>query len=163
MKDIPATKLELRRLIPPFSLESAMGQMVSPWDYKEKKPLLILFFDPTDSAHLAALAGISKRYHELADADAEVLAIASGPIGLMQACVEGFRPPFPILADVEDKVRQDYGASGLAMFVTDRFGELRMAVDVGDNPETILDTAITVIELSEQECPECGVSTWPEA
>ena len=94
----------LNQLAPGFSLESTDDQTISPWDYKGKKGLVMLFFDPRDSRDLAVLSEIRRRYREITDASAEVLAIASGPKVELMECAEGMDLPFPLLSDLSRSI-----------------------------------------------------------
>ena len=152
----------LNQLAPGFSLESTDDQTISPWDYKGKKGLVMLFFDPRDSRDLAVLSEIRRRYREITDASAEVLAIASGPKVELMECAEGMDLPFPLLSDADNDARSRYGVSATSVFVTDRFGELKMDLEVPEDLDAALDAVISTLELADLECPECSVAVWPE-
>lgn len=153
--------LAIGHTIPDFKLQTADGKVISPIDYKEKKNLVVIFFDDRNSQDLAMLSEIGRRYHEFTDANAEVLAIANAPIEEFKICSESLRLPFPCLADVRNEATCAYCVSGSMLFVADKFGELRMQSDLKDNIDQKLDEALSTIELAELECPECGVRTWP--
>jgi peroxiredoxin len=152
---------EIDHFLPPFELQSLDNRTVSPWDFKEKKDLLLLFFDPRNRSDLETLALIRRRYDEFADANAEILAIASGPRAEMEQCMSALKIPFTLLSDENDKVRNLYGVKETTIFAADRFGQLRLVKTVEENIDHILDIVIDALDLSELECPECGVSTWP--
>lgn len=154
--------LAVGRIIPDFRLESADGGVISASDYRGKRNLVIIFFDPYNSADLAMIAEVGRRYDEFVDNNAEVIGIASAPIKTFSQCVKALGTPFPLLADVHDDVRLTYRAAGPMLFVADRYGELRMKSSISDDTlDDVLDNAISTLELVEIECPECGVSTWP--
>lgn len=153
--------LSIGHLIPDFRLETADGRIVSPADYKERKNLVVIFFNDRDSNDLALISEVRRRYHEFADANAEVLAIAAAPISEFRVCSKALDLPFPCLADVRKEATCAYCVSGPMLFVADRFGELKMQADLKGNVDEILNRALAELELAELECPECGVSTWP--
>jgi peroxiredoxin len=153
--------LAVGRMVPEFRLESADGGVISPSDYKERKNLVIIFFNACDSRDLGVIAEVGRRYAEFADNNAEVLGIASGPISVFSECAKALRSPFPLLADVRSEAQCAYCVVGPMMFVADRYGELRMQSVIDKNLDTALDEALSTLELVEMECPECGVSTWP--
>ncbi len=153
--------LAVGHTIPDFRLESADGGIVSPMDYKAKKNLVIVFFNPRDSSDLAMIAEVGRRYAEFADNNAEVLAIASGPIKVFSECAKALRSPFALLADVRSEAQCAYCVAGAMLFVADRYGELKMQSDLGEDLDDVLDKAVSALELIEIECPECGVPTWP--
>jgi len=153
--------LALGHTVPDFRLQSADGGVVSPMDYKERKNLVIIFFNPCDSDNLEMIAEVGRRYPEFTEENAEVLGIAAGPINVFSECAKALHSPFPLLADVRDEARCAYCVAGPMIFVADRYGELKMQSAIGDNLDVLLDEAVSTLELVEIECPECGVSTWP--
>ena len=153
--------LSVGHMIPDFRLETNDGRVVSPVDYKERQNLVIIFFDPRDSNDLTVLAELKRRYHEFADANAEILGIAAGPVAEFGHCSKTLHLPFPLLADVRSEATCSYCVAGSMMFVADRYGELKMQTDLRDELDKKLDKALSAVELAELECPECGVSTWP--
>lgn len=153
--------LAVGHMVPDFRLESADGRIISPMDYKERKNLVIIFFNARESSDLAAWAEVARRYHEFADVNAEVLAIAAGPLEEFRMCSKALRLPFPLLSDVRREATCSYCVLGPTVFVADRFGELKMQTGLTDLLDGTLDEALSTLELIEIECPECGVSTWP--
>ncbi len=153
--------LSIGHTIPDFRLETVDGQVVSPVDYKERKNLVVIFFNDKDSNDLAMLSEVRRRYHEFADANAEVLAIANAPMSEFKICSESLQLPFPTLADVRNEATCAYCVAGTMLFVADKFGELKMQTGLQGNVDQVLDEAVSTIELAELECPECGVPTWP--
>lgn len=155
-------KLELGHLVPHFRLQDADGNVISTMDFKEKKNLVLFFFDLHSSRDWASLAMLKRRYHELADNNAEVLAITSGPFEEIRDCAASMDVPFPLLCDCYREATCSYCVTGTTLFVADRFGELKLQEPVSDDIDHIIDQAVTQLELAELECPECGVSTWPK-
>lgn len=153
--------LSVGHIIPDFRLETVDGRVISPTDYKERKNLVLIFFNDRDSGDLAVLSEVRRRYHEFADANAEVLAIASAPIAEFRVCSKSLQLPFPCLADVRKEAICAYCVSGPMLFVADRYGELKLQTDLTQGVDEKLDEALSMLELVELECPECGVSTWP--
>ena len=146
---------------PDFRLQSSDGGVVSPTDYKEKNNIVIIFFNPVDSSDLEIVAELKRRYPEFVEENAEVLGVASGPIGVFSECAKALQLPFPLLADVMDETKNAYHVIGPTIFVADRYGELKMQNVIAGNLDAVLDEVISTLELIEIECPECGVSTWP--
>lgn len=155
-------KPQLNHLLPAFKLRSTDNEDISPWDYKGIKNLVMLFFDPRRSTDLETLAELRSRYHDIADDNGEVLAIASGPFDELKQCIGTIDIPFPLLSDADDRVRRQYGVTGPSVFVADKFGELKLQSTVAPDVDSTLNAALAVLDLSELECPECGVSTWPQ-
>ena len=155
-------KLELNHLVPDFKLESVDGKRVSPTDYKERKSLVILFFNPRNSCDLEMLAEVRHRYEEFADSNAEVLAIASGPMEEVKDCMNALNLPFPLLHDANKEAICAYCVTESMVFVADKYGELKMQGSLCGAIDETLDQVASALELIELECPECGVPTWPK-
>lgn len=155
-------KLELKHLIPGFTLQTADGRTVSTSQFKERKNLVILLFDLRSSRDWEALAEIKRRYPEFKNANAEVLAISNGPMEELKDCACQMGLPFDVLCDCRDEIKCAFCVYESTLFVADKFGELRLQASVTDTVDKALKDALTAVELAELECPECGVSTWPE-
>ncbi|NLN79017.1 MAG: redoxin domain-containing protein [Armatimonadetes bacterium] len=154
--------LKTGHTIPDFRLMSVEGAAISPTDYKGRKNLVIIFFDAHSSSDLVMLSLVGRRYQEIADDNAEVLAISVGPIDELQTCAADFHFQFPLLSDMHSQAACSYCVVGSMIFVADKFGELKMQSDISEaNIDEKLDKALSALELIELECPECGVSTWP--
>ncbi|MEN6356094.1 MAG: redoxin domain-containing protein [Armatimonadota bacterium] len=152
----------LGKLIPPFSLRSIDDKTISPWDYKEKMGLMIIFFNIYDQADLEALAVINRRYHEITDENAEVIAISPASVEDIKACSADFNFAFPLLSDPMGKMACQYNANESMIYVADKFGELQFMARLSESIDDTLNNVINVLDLAELECPECGVSTWTQ-
>ena len=119
-------KLAIGHLVPDFRLQSVDGKTISPSDFKERKNLVILFFNPEISCDWEMLAEVKRRYHEFADSNAEVLAIASGPIEELKDCMSTLKLPFPLLNDTHKEAICAYCVAASTVFVADKYGELKM-------------------------------------
>ena len=156
-------KPELMHLVPVFDLESIDGKKASPWDFKERKNLLLFFFRAEESDDWDTLALLKQRAQDFSEISTEVMVIGRGTFGELEECVGSLNLPFHILFDEDGKAAEHYGVSGAAIFATDRFNMLRFKSEVtSDIADKVIDKAFTVIDLAELECPECGVTTWPE-
>lgn len=156
-------KLELGHLIPAFQLQDSKGNMVSPSDFKDKKNLVIYFFDLHNSEDWEILAEIKQHYNDFESANAEVLAISGGPMEEIKECMQSLQLPFSVLCDCKEEAKCSYCVLESTIFVADKFGELKLQEIVKeDNLDKILNSVQSQLELIELECPECGVSSWPE-
>ena len=156
------SKLEIGHIIPDFRLQTVDGRVISPTDYKEKKNLVVLFFDPRNSCDWEMLAEVKRRYPEFADNNAEVLGIASGPMEEMEDCVATLKLPFPLLHDARAEATCAYCATLSSVFVADRYGELRFQGSICEAVDETLGEVVSTLELIEIECPECGAPSWPQ-
>lgn len=162
MAQVVRPGLQVGHLVPDFRLETVNRDIVSPADFKERKNLVILFFNPRDSRDLEVLVELGRHYHAITDANAEVLGIASGPLNEFRVCSKYLNLPFNLLSDVHAEAVCSYCVEGMMVFVADRYGELRMQKEIDENNvDEVLDEVQSTLDLVEIECPECGVSTWP--
>lgn len=162
MEQVVRPGLQIGHLVPDFRLETVTGEVVSPADFKERKNLVILFFNPRDSRDLEVLVELRQRYNEITDANAEVLAIASGPLNEFRMCSKYLNLPYNLLSDVRKEAVCSYCVQGMMVFVADRYGELRLQKEIReDNVDAVLSDVESTLGLIEIECPECTVSSWP--
>ncbi len=156
-------KLELGHMIPQFRLRSVGGEVIEPSDFKQKKNLVLYFFDVRDSESWEMLAALRQRYEEFKDVNAEVLAISPGPLEELEDCTSSMDLPYRLLCDCDKEAACSYCVAGPMLFVADKFGELEMQSEVTSaNIDMVIDKALSALQLSELECPECGVSSWPK-
>ena len=135
-----AAKPELGRLIPGFSLRNTDDEIISPWDFKEKKNLVIVFFDPDRASDREALAMIGRRATASSrKRRTEILGIAGAPLDEIEAYA--IELPFRMLTDPSGEVRCAYNAAESSMFVADRFGELVMKSELAGDLNATLDHA----------------------
>jgi hypothetical protein len=137
------TVLRIRQVIPPLTARTAEGKAVRAWDYKQKRPLVIVFLHAGCSNCESWLGQFAVRAADLADREAVVLVIYAE---LPPRINETLPPPLISAADTTGRSqraflgRQAFGPSGLdrvGVFVTDRYGELFeqwVAKDAGELP-----------------------------
>ncbi len=154
------SKLQLKHLIPQFELNTASGEKISLWDFKGLKPLIIVFVRSDDPNDWEITSKITKRYDEIISAGGQVIIIASGKIEEINRLRYALNPNMPILLDTDKTIWDVYGANVDRVFVCDRYGELKMISEFGNDFDSTLNKAIIAVELSELECPECGIPTW---
>lgn len=161
MEQVVRPKLQVGYMIPDFKLQTTDGREVSPLDYKEKTNLVIIFFNPKNGCEVDSLKLVKDRYNEIVDNNAEVLAIASGPMDELKEYVQQFQPPFPMLSDERQQATCAYCVTEAEVFVADKYGELEMVGPLCEKTEEVINQIVSTIEMVELECPECGVSSWP--
>ncbi len=153
--------LKERDMLKSFQLESVTGGSIDIYTYKGKQSLVLVFFGTDCSKCNDFLSALASRYDEYKSADAEILAIGEGTDDRVREIAHARSLPFPVLADPEGSVLSLYSTEVPAVFVADRFGEVRMTSLSSDdahlpNQERLL----TALQLAQLECPECGISTW---
>lgn len=151
-------KLKLRTVIPVFQLMTAEGKAISTWDFKGQRNMVLIFLPGEGCAECNEfLRVIVNMYHQFEEETAVVLPIVQGNSEKAVAIRDELRPQFPVLFDETGVVTSMYTDHLPAVFVTDRFGELRAEWIAGPGHQfpphkDILDA----LELIELECPECG-------
>ena len=151
-------------VIPFFKLESSEGQVLGPDNFKEKKALVLVFFDADCVNCSDFLSDIAGRYDDYKQENAEILAIGKGSIGAVRRIASDKSLPFPVLADTDGHIAEMFAETLPAVVMTDRFGEVRLTRSAKKEGEHFLDQEFILnrIDLTELECPECGVPTWPQ-
>jgi peroxiredoxin len=152
--------MEIGDLIPYFSLRSHHGHEITPWDYKQKRNLVILFFVPGGD-DLSLLKGIAEKYDEFRTLNTEVLAMAEGGLNGFKTLPGESEIPFPVLFDEEGRVSSRYltGEALPSVFVSDRFGTLHFQ-KLGIRREEVLSVLKEVestLSYIESRCPECSI------
>lgn len=160
--------LNPRDLIPPFELPAVnRGGTVQSWQYKQRKHLVIFFFNGVGCAACCQLLqNFAQQYSRYQSVETEILAIASGALEPLQDWLAQTPMPFPMLHDEEGRVLRRYAGLGegplpVGVFVCDRFGELYTQTLVADaknlpsEPET-RDWAGFI----DMRCPECFPPEW---
>lgn len=124
--------LEQRQLLPPFTLPGADSMPHSPWDYKQREHLILLF---TQSALQTECRGLlrefARAYKELREEQCAILAITADPVITNLQAQEELSLPFPLIADASGRVIQRYtGWNSVqhqlapALVLADRYGAI---------------------------------------
>lgn len=139
--------IALHQEIPTLRLPDTSGRRVSSRDYKQERPL-VLVFAGKEGARLAS--EFAQRYPQYREANAEVIEVVAEDAGV--------RPPFPLLLDPGGDVTARYVERTPAVLVTDAYGVLEGRFD-GEEPDHA--RILNLIGALEMRCPECGVPEWP--
>lgn len=124
--------LEPGQLIPSFSLPDADGMIYSPWNYKQRQHLVLLF---TRSSSLSETRGLlrefAQHYAAFREEDCSILAITPDPVISNLQIQEELHVPFPLLGnpkgDVIARYTQWEHASGTqrpSIVLADRYNAL---------------------------------------
>lgn len=138
--------IALHEEIPTLRLPDSSGHRVSTRDYKQERPL-VLVFAGRDGARLAA--EFSQRYPHYREANAEVIEVVSEDTGE--------RAPFPVLLDPGGEVSARYIDRTPGILVTDAYGVLEGRFDAERPDHTRI---LNLVAALEMRCPECGVPEW---
>lgn len=153
-------ELELRSLVPSFSLLSTKGEKIDLWNYKQRSNLLLYFSDVSFERN-GKLIKFVQNYPRFKELNCELVAVLSGDEGLAMELVVSEKIPFPVCADPGGEVSLKYtDPSSHAIIIIDRYGALYSQfhkVHVRDLPS--IETLLSEIEYIEVQCPECGFAS----
>ncbi len=101
--------LEPDSIIPAFSLPGADGMPHSPWDYKQRENLVLLF---SQSAMMSESRGLlrmfAQHFQDFREENCAILAITTDTVIVNLEAQEALRLPFPLLADSQGGVIARY-------------------------------------------------------
>mgnify|MGYP005851464439 CR=1 FL=1 len=149
------TRLPNRAMIPVFGLPTADGGRVDLWELKRRKNVVLAFLPPDCSRceeFLNSVSGARDRYEEENAVFVAVIRGGGEEASEVQAAV---RPSYPIAYDETGRVTGMYTDTIPAVFVADRYGELREQF-VSEPGEELPSQSrvLDVVELINLECPE---------
>ena len=168
------SKLSTGQLLPDFALSAVnrAGQ-VGPWDYKQHRNLVLIFFRTVECVRCKELLReISLHYDQYQQKEAEVLAISTDEIDRLRQLAHDLALPFPLLSDSDRKVTNlyfedpekdgDWEAFEAAIVVADRWGAIfsskSIEKDRGQPAEAEIRDWLDFVEL---QCEECFPAEWP--
>lgn len=167
-------KLRTGQLIPNFRLSAANrdGQ-VGPWDYKQHRNLVLLFFRSAECQKCKQLLReVAEHYGDYKEKEAEVLAVSTEEIGCLRQLTQDLALPFPVLSDSDGKVTDQYlqypeevseKAFDVAIFVADRWGALFSTKRIEIDHDLPVEAEVREwLEFIELQCEECFPSEWPQ-
>ncbi len=125
-------KLEPGQLIPVFTLPGADGMPHSPWDYKQREHLVLLFLHSTTiSETRGLLRTFAQQYTHFREEDCTILAITPDTVIVNLQTQEALQLPFTLLADPKGDVISRYTVWNSSMHtltpsivLADRYGML---------------------------------------
>ncbi len=101
--------LEHNQVIPAFSLPGADGMPHSPWDYKQRENLVLLFSQSvTTSEGREILHAFAQRLQDFREEGCAILAITADTVLVNLEAQERLHLPFPLLADPKGGVITRY-------------------------------------------------------
>jgi peroxiredoxin Q/BCP len=121
MAKAPELKLKEGDPAPPFSAPTSGGGNVSLSDFKGKQ--VVLYFYPRDDTPgcTREACGFRDSYSEFRKKGAVVLGVSVDPVKSHDKFVSKFKLPFPLLADVDKRIVEDYGVWGQKSFMGRKF------------------------------------------
>jgi peroxiredoxin len=130
MSEQPAPILQTGQILPAFTLPGADGMPHSPWDYKQRENLILLFTrSSTSSETRGLLRAFATAYTSFREELCALLAITPNPVLNNTAAHEALHLPFPLLADPDSTVISRYTfwddkSCHPALILADRYGAL---------------------------------------
>lgn len=124
--------LQVRDIIPAFSLPGADGMPHSPWDYKQREHLIIILLTSagTNEAR-GVLKALKQQYSALREEYCTVLAVTANTVIENLHTQEELQLPFPLLANAHGEViaRYTYWDASTheaqpSIILADRYGAL---------------------------------------
>lgn len=96
------------QIIPAFTLPGADGMPHSPWDYKQRSHLILLFTSTATDEGRALLRTFAQSYATLREEQCALLAITAEPVITNLQAQETLQLPFPLLSDAQGQVIARY-------------------------------------------------------
>jgi peroxiredoxin Q/BCP len=105
----PVYKTHVGDMAPDFTLPSTSGKTMRLYDCKNKKAVVLFFFNHEDPRCLDRLTSLAAGYPELKAADAVVFPATIVPVSAGKQIVDRLKLPFGILCDSDHSVTMMYG------------------------------------------------------
>src|SRR5579871_1420921 len=146
-----------------FALLSAAGHQVQLSDYRGRANLvLVLAGGECGENGFALLDELAVRQAQILEEEAQVIAVLACAREPAQAIKSRRHWPFVVLADSEAAVHRSLGALDgrgsphLAVYVTDRYGEVFTVFRTAQGEPTLTASEILGwLEFVNRQCPEC--------
>jgi hypothetical protein len=151
--------------LPDFDFVTIGGGSKRLSDFKGRKNLVLILADGDDEAILNEMA---RAYPAIRNLEAHAIAILKTSPANRLGADSSPRWPFDVSVDSAGErhrafgAENDQGASGLAIYVTDRWAEVVFACRTlqGDPAPSVADL-LDWLTFVDHECPECFPSEWP--
>jgi peroxiredoxin len=153
-------------LLRDFCLETTSGTKICLSDYRGRSNLVLIFLD-NQRETLRLASDLAKRYPEIREQEAEVLAVKPGD-QFEQAGGQWDLLTYPVLVDHGRRAHAEVGAVDThgrgcsAVYIMDRFAEVFGAYRSRDG-QSLPTTAevLSWLEFINSQCPECEPPEWP--
>jgi len=142
-------------IAPNFTLPDVRnGQPVSSAAFRQKKPMGLLLVQDVEAAD-RAVQYASEWFSHFCEAHAVLAVVVRRPVTV------DYPEPLLVLMDSNGSVFEQYECpldTAVCVYGLDRFGAVVYLASCGaDDLPAVLPRLLDAIELSEMQCPECGV------
>ncbi len=110
----PVYKTRVGDMAPDFTLPSTSGKTVRLYDCKNKKAVVLLFFNHEDEKCMSLLSSLAVDYPKFREAGAVLLPISIIPADAGKQIADRLKLPFGILCDSDHSVVNVYGVGQCA-------------------------------------------------
>jgi peroxiredoxin Q/BCP len=105
----PVYKTDVGEMAPDFTLRSTSGRDVRLYDCKNKKAVVLFFFNHEDPRCMERLSSLAADYPQFRAADAVIFPVTIVPVDAGKQIVSRLKLPFGILCDSDHTVTGMYG------------------------------------------------------
>jgi peroxiredoxin len=156
--------------LPLFTLPNSCGRQVRLWDFKQRRPVVLLFMHGGHCTHcLQVVRKLGERREDLAEQRAAVLIIAPDSLERLAELRAALALPFTLLSDADGAVAARYvgsdahGVTLCGIVVADRYGECGLAATAAEASDLPgVDSVLAVLTHADENSCSCLVPAWPE-
>jgi peroxiredoxin Q/BCP len=105
----PVYKTDVGEMAPDFTLPSTSGRTVRLYDCKNKKAVVLFFFNHEDPKCMDRLSSFVPDYEKFKEANAVIFPVTIVPVDAGKQLVDQARLPFGILCDSDHSITGMYG------------------------------------------------------
>lgn len=138
--------LKVGDVAPEFNVNNEKGEKVTKGDFKGQK--LAIYFYPKDNTPgcTAQACNLTDNYDELKNQNIAIVGVSADDEAKHTKFIEKYNLPFPLLADTDKKMINDYGVWGLKKFMGKEYDGIHrttflinedgVIVDIIEKPKT---------------------------
>jgi peroxiredoxin len=136
-----------------FALPDDSGRIVDIGNFRQRRNMVLCFCRTLSPETLGILKEMAAAASGIAAEEGVAIAVVSGGPGEARKLRKELGLPFPVLADEKGKIQERFCPREVALYVTDRFGEIflvRHGRDALVTGQFIVDR----LNFIERQCPE---------
>lgn len=156
---VSSMKVNIGDPAPDFTLKSQNGEDITLSQFRGKKNVVLYFYPKDETPGCTREACTFRDSFELfTDLGAEVIGVSADTVESHKAFAQHYNLPFTLLSDIDNKVRNLYGATstlgfipGRVTFVIDKKGIVRHVFSSQLQPEKHIKEAQEVLKKQDEE------------